>query len=127
MNKTTLLTTGLVIGAVVAFGYGYLAGDVDSANNQQESHQEKSEYLQMNKQPPSLNSEAKPVTITSETSAVHEANLVDENSYARTPPPPPISSNKTKDGRYTTPQAHGHEEVHEHDQKNVPPPPTGSN
>ncbi|NQZ24724.1 MAG: hypothetical protein HRT55_00215 [Colwellia sp.] len=127
MNKTTLLTAALIAGIVVAFSYSFLGDDVDSAKTQQRPSQEKAEVLQVKEQPASLSNETKPVTLASDTKSEQKTPLVDENSYVRNAPPPPISSNKSKDGRYTTPQAHGHEEVANNQKKNAPPPPTGAN
>ena len=128
MNKTTLLTAALIAGIVVAFSYSFLGDDVDSAKTQQRPYQETVEDLQVKEQPPSLSNETKPVTLASETKSEQKTPLVDENSYVRNaPPPPPIRSNKARDGRYTTPQAHGHEEVSGEHKENAPPPPTGAN
>ena len=124
MNKTTLLTAALIAGIAVAFNYSFLGDDVESAKSQ---HQVAAEDLQVKEQPPSLNNETKSTTLASDTKSEQQTPLVDENSYVRNAPPPPISSNKSKDGRYTTPQAHGHEEVSNNQKKNAPPPPTGAN
>ena len=127
MNKTTMLTAGLIVGVAVAFSYSFLGDDVDSAKTQQRPSQEKADDLQLKEQPPSLNNEPKPVTLASDTKSEQETAVVDENSYVRAAPPPPIRSNKEKDGRYTTPQAHGHEEISSEHKENAPPPPTGAN
>ena len=127
MNKTALLTAALIAGIAVAFSNSFLGDETESANSQQGQQQVAAEDLQVKEQPPSLSNEAKIVTIAADTKSEQKTTLVDENSYVRAAPPPPMSSNKTRDGRYNTPQAHGHEEVSDHQKKNAPPPPTGAN
>ena len=124
MNKTTLLTAALIAGIVVAFSYSFLDDDAKSAKSQQ---QVISDSAQVKAPPSSPSNVTKAVTVTGEKNSEQETVAVDENSYVRNAPPPPISSNKSKDGRYTTPQAHGHEEVANNQKKNAPPPPTGAN
>jgi len=124
MNKTTMLTAGLIVGVAVAFSYSFLGDDVESAKGQQ---QVISESVQVKAPPSSPSNVTKAVTVASEKNTEKETALVNENSYARKAPPPPISSNKSKYGSNTTPQAHGHEDHHDDEQKNAPPPPTGAN
>jgi len=124
MNKTTLLVTGLIAGLGVAFSYGYLNSDVEAVTSQE---QLTVDAFQAKEQSVSSGHEDKAVAIARNSSTEQQTTSVDESSYVRTAPPPPISSNKTKDGRYTTPQAHGHEEQHDNDEKNAPPPPRGAN
>jgi len=127
MNKTTLLTAGLVIGVVIAISYDYLGSDIDLNKNPQGSHQEKSTVPQIMTQSSPLNSKAKLVTLATGNDSEQKTALVNENRYARTPPPPPIRSNHKKDGSYTVLQAHGHEKTHDNHKKNSPPPPAGAN
>jgi hypothetical protein len=125
MNKITLITAGIIASAVAVIGYGFLGGDTESAKGQQ---QLKSDTVQAKVPTVSSNTAVK---VTNEKNSEQEKVVVDENSYVRTAPPPPISSphraNDTKDSGYTSPKAHGHEEVSDNQKKNVPPPPRGAN
>ena len=125
MNKTALLAVGLIAGVAVVFSYGYIANEPEQQPKQQLAEStlvEKGEHLSSSEQPNDL-------THAHDESSSQETVLVAEASQTRSAPPPPIQSNKTRDGRYTSPMAHGHEEVHNHDddKKNAPPPPTGAN
>ncbi|KGJ96415.1 hypothetical protein [Colwellia psychrerythraea] len=124
MNKTTMLTAGLIVGVAVAFSYSFLGDDVESAKAQQ---QVISESVQVKAPPSSPSNVTKAVIVTGEKNSEQETVVVDENSFVRAAPPPPIRSNKARDGSYTTPQAHGHEEVSGEHKENAPPPPTGAN
>ena len=124
MNKTTLLTAALMAGIVVAFSYSFLDDDAKSAKSQQ---QVISDSAQVKAPPSSPSNVTKAVTVTGEKNSEQETVVVDENSYVRAAPPPPIRSNKAKDGRYTTPQAHGHEEISGEHKENAQPPPKGAN
>lgn len=121
MNKTTLLAVGLVATSAIAYSYVFLTkGDISTEQQLVENIQGQ---LKESPVPLKLNGR----DITNEQKSEEETTVVDQNSYARALPPPPIQSNKTKDGRYTTPKAHGHEEVHGEHKENAPPPPTGAN
>jgi hypothetical protein len=125
MNKITLITAGIIASAVAVVGYSFLGDDVELAKGQQEVI---SESVQV--KAPTVSSNTA-VTITSDKNSEQEKIVVDENSYVRAAPPPPISSphhsNDTKDSGYTSPKAHGHEEVSDNQKKNAPPPPRGAN
>lgn len=124
MNKTALLTVSLIAGVAVVFSYGYLANEQEQQPAQQLAESivvEKGEHASSSEQ-------ANELTHAHDESSSQETVLVADASQTRSAPPPPIQSNKTRDGRYTSPKAHGHEEVHNHDdKKNAPPPPTGAN
>lgn len=128
MNKTTLLTAGIIVSVVAALAYSLLGEDKGSTNSHQ---QVKSESVQAKAQSTSPTNSTKVVTVTSDKNSKEKAIVVDENSYVRSAPPPPsnspVNSNKAKDGRHTSPKAHGHEETASNQKRNAPPPPTGAN
>lgn len=125
MNKTALLTVGLIASVAAVFSYVFIANEQEQQPAQQLAESivvEKSEHVSSSEQ-------ANDLTHAHDESSSQETVLVADASQTRSAPPPPIQSNKTRDGRYTSPKAHGHEEVHNHDddKKNAPPPPTGAN
>lgn len=127
MNKTTLLTAGLMVGVAVAFSYLFIENDESPISQQVvnlDAKQVEAKVALPKKQ-------IKAVASLGDKTNEQQTALVDESSYVRAAPPPPISaptsSNKAKDGNYTTAKAHGHEEVSGEHKKNAPPPPTGAN
>jgi len=128
MNKITLITAGIIASAVAVVGYSFLGDDVELAKGQQEVI---SESAPVNAAKNSPNEVSQTVASTNDKNSEQEKVVVDENSFVRAAPPPPISSphnsNDTKDSGYTSPKAHGHEEVSDNQKKNAPPPPRGAN
>ncbi|MCJ8320815.1 MAG: hypothetical protein MJK12_14345 [Colwellia sp.] len=124
MNKTTLLTAGLVTGIVVALCYSFLGDDVESTQTQQPV---KVEGVQVKEQSAPSSNETKAVDIVSENKDKLTTSVAEEPTYVRRAPPPPISSTKSTKVAHSSPQAHGHEEVSDDQRRNAPPPPTGAN
>ncbi len=134
MDKKILLTVAL-IPAVIAFSYGYLAGEEKLPVQQQVVEN-------INDQPPVQSASDKPHSKEPGRASKaqflknNESEIVAQTRNVRAAPPPPMQANKQRDGRYTAPKNHGHEHVHSHehdndhshsDEKNPPPPPTGAN
>lgn len=124
MNKTTLLTAGIIAGVVIAFSYRFLGDDVESAKNQQRVA---ADAVQVKAPPISSSNKIKAVTVSNENNSEQQTPLVDESSYVRAAPPPPMSANSSIDGRHTPPHVHGHEEISDSQKINAAPPPTGAN
>jgi hypothetical protein len=128
MNKITLITAGVIVSAVAVVGYNFLGDDVGLTKGQQELISESAQVKAPTVESNILNN---PLKVTVEKNSEQEKVIGDANRYVRAAPPPPISSphhsNDTKDSGYTSPKAHGHEEVIDNQKKNAPPPPRGAN
>jgi len=136
MNKTQLLTAGLISAVIVTLGYIILVDDQSSQDLQTVAEHEESQVdiksAELNKEgaaPIEVNSEINS-TVNQEVPSQAEPILANEDkAYARKAPPPPIGSNQSRDARHNNHQAHGHEQAPVSQQRNVnePAPPTGAN
>jgi len=124
MNKTTILTVGLLTGIVAVLSYNFLGDDVELTKHQQPV---KAESIKVKEQAVPSSIETKAVKIVSESKDELTTSAAEEQAYVRKAPPPPISSTKSRKVAHSSPQAHGHEEVSDGQQRSAPPPPTGAN
>jgi len=124
MNKSTLLTAGLLTGIVVVLSYSFLGNDAELVQPQQPL---KAKNVQIKEQPEPSSNKAKTVKVISDKTKELTASAAEKQAYERKAPPPPISSTKSTKVAHSNPQAHGHEETSDGQQRNAPPPPTGAN
>lgn len=124
MNKITWLTTSLVVGIAVIVSYGFL-GDSEKLTQNQQKIKTVSEKIKPHSA--NLRSEVKPDSLEVADKIEQNKVAVEDDIYVRQTPPPPISSNYSKEVSYHSQKSHGHEEVSGGQKENAPPPPVGAN